>query len=116
LVRTALGSHNIRTIARTLALADEMDVPEGCLEFQVLHGMGDVLSQVLTERGLPVRVYVPWGQLIPGMSYLVRRLLENTSNESFLRQMGQSNVPAESLLRDPLTVRIDKHNQERTAA
>lgn len=103
LVRTALGSHNLRTISRALALAEMLGAAPGDFECQVLHGMGDTLRRGLVAMGVPVRVYVPWGPLIPGMSYLVRRLLENTSNESFLRQMSGHAGRPEELLRDPAT-------------
>ena len=51
---------------------------------QVLRGLGDDLQQALAGMGLRVRMYCPVGDLVAGMSYLVRRLLENTSNDSFL--------------------------------
>jgi RHH-type proline utilization regulon transcriptional repressor/proline dehydrogenase/delta 1-pyrroline-5-carboxylate dehydrogenase len=54
------------------------------LELQVLRGLGDDLAHALAEHGLRVRSYCPVGDLVAGMAYLVRRLLENTSNESFL--------------------------------
>ena len=53
-------------------------------ELQVLRGLGDELGQALAGRGLRVRAYCPVGDLVAGMAYLVRRLLENTSNDSFL--------------------------------
>ena len=68
-----------------LALADELGVPPAAYEFQMLYGMGDEFKDVLVGLGRRVRIYTPYGQLLPGMAYLVRRLLENTSNESFLR-------------------------------
>jgi RHH-type proline utilization regulon transcriptional repressor/proline dehydrogenase/delta 1-pyrroline-5-carboxylate dehydrogenase len=101
LVRTALGSHNARTVAKTLALAEALSTNPGDLEIQVLHGMGETLGRALVAMGHPVRVYVPWGQLIPGMAYMVRRLLENTSNESFLRQMGSARGEMSALLSNP---------------
>lgn len=107
LVRTALGSHNARTVARTLALAEALGTPVGDLEFQVLHGMGETLAQALLAMGQPVRVYVPWGPLIPGMAYLVRRLLENTSNTSFLRQFDTSRGAEAALLADPAAQRAE---------
>ena len=54
------------------------------IEFQVLRGLGDDLQAALAGMGLRVRTYCPVGDLVAGMSYLVRRLLENTSNDSFL--------------------------------
>ena len=58
-----------------------------------------------------MRVYTPYGQLLPGMAYLVRRLLENTANESFLRASFTEHVAEEQLLRNPLEARrmLDGH-------
>ena len=78
-MKVAIASHNLRSIAHALALAPDRD-----LEFQVLRGLGDDLQAALTHMGLRVRTYCPVGDLVAGMSYLVRRLLENTSNDSFL--------------------------------
>jgi RHH-type proline utilization regulon transcriptional repressor/proline dehydrogenase/delta 1-pyrroline-5-carboxylate dehydrogenase len=80
LVRPAIASHNVRSIAHALAWADD---PRD-IEFQVLRGLGDDLQQALARMELRVRTYCPVGDLVAGMSYLVRRLLENTSNDSFL--------------------------------
>ena len=55
----------------------------------------------LAETGQRVRVYTPYGELLPGMAYLVRRLLENTANDSFLRAGFSDGVPPEVLLRNP---------------
>ena len=55
---------------------------------QVLRGLGDDLQEALAKRGLRVRTYCPVGDLVAGMAYLVRRLLENTSNESFLHEQA----------------------------
>src|SRR5690606_4476167 len=79
----AIASHNIRSIAHALALSREMGLPPRTVEFQVLYGMARPLRQALVDMGERVRVYTPYGELIPGMAYLVRRLLENTSNQSF---------------------------------
>ena len=54
-------------------------------EIQMLHGMGEPIQRALVADGNRVRVYTPYGAMLPGMAYLVRRLLENTSNESFLK-------------------------------
>lgn len=82
-VRTAIGSHNLRSIAHAAAYADARGVREG-LEFQVLRGLGDDTQAALNATGRPVRCYCPVGDLVAGMAYLVRRLLENTANDSFL--------------------------------
>src|SRR5438094_7111963 len=97
----AVGSHNIRSIAHALAAREARGLPQGALEFQALYGMAQPLVRALTERGERVRIYMPFGELIPGMAYLVRRLLENTSNESFLRRGFAEHESPEALLADP---------------
>jgi RHH-type proline utilization regulon transcriptional repressor/proline dehydrogenase/delta 1-pyrroline-5-carboxylate dehydrogenase len=100
-IRPAFGSHNVRSIAAAMAIADELGVPPNAYEFQMLYGMGDEFKDVLVALPRRVRIYTPYGQLLPGMAYLVRRLLENTSNESFLRASGGGDVPEEILLMNP---------------
>ena len=63
--------------------------------------MGDSIQRALVDRGHRVRVYTPYGAILPGMAYLVRRLLENTSNESFLKASVAETAQIEDLLRDP---------------
>src|SRR5262249_32021820 len=63
------------------------------------------IKSALVSLRQRVRVYTPYGQLIPGMAYLVRRLLENTSDDSFLRASFTENVPEEQLLMNPLKKR-----------
>ncbi len=84
-LRPAFGSHNIRSLAYAIASAETMGLPSGSYELQTLFGMGDAIQRALVARGHRVRVYTPYGALLPGMAYLVRRLLENTANESFLK-------------------------------
>ena len=97
----ACGSHNIRSIAAVIETAREMRVPEDRLEFQVLYGMAEPIRKALLDEGLRVRLYSPLGELVPGMAYLVRRLLENTSNESFLRKSFSEHASMDELLRNP---------------
>lgn len=106
LLRPAIGSHNTRSIARAMALAELRGLPAGSVEFQMLYGMADPVKAALVAMGQRVRVYTPFGQLLPGMAYLVRRLLENTSNESFLRAGFLDNVPEERLLMNPTEIPI----------
>jgi len=82
----AIGSHNVRSQAHAIAIAQELNIPRRRIELQVLYGMADKLAKALIDQGFRLRVYCPYGELIPGMSYLIRRLLENTANSSFLRQ------------------------------
>ena len=100
-VKLALGSHNVRSIAHTLALLEKAGLPPSAVEVQKLYGMADQLRAALVEEGLRVREYVPVGQMIPGMAYFVRRLLENTSNQSWLRAGFSAEVPDEVLLAAP---------------
>jgi RHH-type proline utilization regulon transcriptional repressor/proline dehydrogenase/delta 1-pyrroline-5-carboxylate dehydrogenase len=96
----AIGSHNVRTQARAMAIAETLNIPKRRFEMQVLYGMGDKLAKGLADRGYRVRVYCPYGDLLPGMAYLIRRLLENTANSSFLRQ-NMEDRPIEELLAPP---------------
>jgi RHH-type proline utilization regulon transcriptional repressor/proline dehydrogenase/delta 1-pyrroline-5-carboxylate dehydrogenase len=101
LVRPAFGGHNVRSIAHAVAAAKLRKLTPKNFEFQVLYGMGGPLQSVLSRMGYRVRVYTPIGQLIPGMAYLVRRLLENTSNESFVRKAFLESESLESVLARP---------------
>ncbi|HWH44064.1 MAG TPA: proline dehydrogenase family protein [Thermoleophilaceae bacterium] len=94
-VQVAVASHNLRSVAHAIAHAGSGDV-----ELQVLRGLGDDLAAALAAGGHTVRMYCPVGDLVAGMAYLVRRLLENTSNESFLAAQAEG-VPVEELLRAP---------------
>lgn len=100
-VTAAFGSHNVRSIACAQAVADALGVDRTRFEFQLLYGMAEPIKRALVELGYRVREYCPFGELLPGMAYLVRRLLENTSNEGFLRAKFSENVPAKELLRAP---------------
>jgi RHH-type proline utilization regulon transcriptional repressor/proline dehydrogenase/delta 1-pyrroline-5-carboxylate dehydrogenase len=101
-LRPAIGSHNIRSLAYVLATAQVLSLPPGSFELQMLYGMADPIKEALVALGQRVRVYTPYGQLLPGMAYLVRRLLENTANESFLRASFIEHIPEEQLLMNPL--------------
>jgi len=100
-LRPAFGSHNIRSLSMVMATAELLEVPVASYEIQTLHGMGESIQQALVAQGKRVRVYTPYGAMLPGMAYLVRRLLENTSNESFLKASVAEHVEVEELLRDP---------------
>src|SRR5205807_6453620 len=104
IVTAAFGSHNVRSIAHAQALGDDLGIDRSRFEFQLLYGMAGPIKRALVDMGYRVREYCPVGELLPGMSYLVRRLLENTSNEGFLRAKFSENVPAEDLLRDPCEI------------
>ena len=100
-LRPALGSHNVRSIAVAMAVAESHGVPPEAYEIQMLHGMGEPIQRALVAEGRRVRLYTPYGAMLPGMAYLVRRLLENTSNESFLKASSAGALPVHQLLRNP---------------
>ncbi len=107
----AFGTHNIRSIANVMAVAEECKVPAQRFEFQMLYGMADPIKEALKTFGTRVRIYTPYGQLLPGMAYLVRRLLENTSNDSFLRQGFTEHVSEEQLLQNPENMGASHHRE-----
>jgi len=99
-VRPAIASHNLRSVSHAIAYNRATGGEERDLELQVLRGLGDPLQHAIAAQGLRVRTYCPVGDLVAGMAYLVRRLLENTSNESFLAEQA-SGTPLEELLAAP---------------
>src|SRR5436189_3175640 len=101
IVTAAFGSHNVRSIAHAQALAEQLGIDRSRFEFQLLYGMAGPIKRALVEMAYRVREYCPVGELLPGMSYLVRRLLENTSHEGFLRAKFSDKAGPEQLLRDP---------------
>jgi proline dehydrogenase len=99
-VRVAIASHNLRSVSHAIAYNRVRGGADAELELQVLRGLGDELGTALAAGGYRVRVYCPVGDLVAGMAYLVRRLLENTSNDSFLSAQA-SGVPIGQLLAAP---------------
>ncbi|MCM0081692.1 L-glutamate gamma-semialdehyde dehydrogenase [Geomonas sp. Red32] len=97
----ACASHNIRTISAVMEMAADLKVPEERYEFQVLYGMAEPVRKGILRVAGRIRLYCPYGDLVPGMGYLVRRLLENTANESFLRQSFAEDAEIGRLLEDP---------------
>ena len=100
-LRPAVGTHNLRSLAHSMAIAEHVGLPRAGLEVQMLYGMADAEKRAIVEKGHRMRIYMPYGELIPGMAYLVRRLLENTSNNSFLRVGFVEHAPIGQLLRVP---------------
>jgi RHH-type proline utilization regulon transcriptional repressor/proline dehydrogenase/delta 1-pyrroline-5-carboxylate dehydrogenase len=97
-VKVAIASHNLRSVSHAIAY-NEL-VGGGDIEFQILRGLGDDLARALASFDLRVRAYCPVGDLVAGMAYLVRRLLENTANDSFLHDQAAGR-PIEELLAAP---------------
>ncbi len=100
-IRLAIASHNIRSIAYAMSYADQLGLPKNIFEIQMLFGMADPFKKSIVTQGYRLREYCPVGEMLPGMSYLVRRLLENTSNDSFLRSKFSDNASDQTLLADP---------------
>ncbi len=104
-VYPAFASHNVRSIAHAIVYADHLGLKPGDYEFQMLYGMAEPVRRALLRSGYRIREYCPIGELVPGMAYLVRRLLENTSNEGFLRARFSDHASTAVLLQDPATAR-----------
>jgi RHH-type transcriptional regulator, proline utilization regulon repressor / proline dehydrogenase / delta 1-pyrroline-5-carboxylate dehydrogenase len=100
-IRAAIGSHNVRSIAHAIAHAQANNIDKSAVEFQMLYGMAEPMKLAVQQLGYRVRDYVPIGELVPGMAYLVRRLLENTSNESWLRASFADGKSIDELLAAP---------------
>src|SRR6516162_9206228 len=100
-VYPAFASHNVRAISFAATYARTLGLKPDDFEFQMLFGMATSIRRALVKLGHRVREYCPVGELVPGMAYLVRRLLENTSNEGFLRAKFSSNASFSALLEDP---------------
>jgi RHH-type proline utilization regulon transcriptional repressor/proline dehydrogenase/delta 1-pyrroline-5-carboxylate dehydrogenase len=100
-VEAAIATHNARSVALALAVAEERGLAPDEYELQMLYGMADPLKEAVAAMGRRLRVYVPFGEVIPGMAYLVRRLLENTASQSFLRLSFAEEIPAAELLAPP---------------
>jgi len=96
-IRVAIASHNLRSIAAAAAYADSRRVGNKELEFQILRGLGDDTQAAISATGRRVRCYCPVGDLVAGMAYLVRRLLENTANDSFLAAHAGGTTTAQLL-------------------
>jgi RHH-type proline utilization regulon transcriptional repressor/proline dehydrogenase/delta 1-pyrroline-5-carboxylate dehydrogenase len=106
-IDAAFGTHNVRSIAHVLAQAERLGVARRNFEFQMLYGMADPIKAAVLKMGCRLREYCPVGELLPGMAYLVRRLLENTSNEGFLANKFAKDVSRDDLLKNPSDVAAD---------
>ncbi len=105
------ATHNAHTVAAIL----EMAKPDQAFEFQRLHGMGELLYEempTVAGRIVPIRVYAPVGAHKDLLPYLVRRLLENGANSSFVNRFMDEKVPVEDLVVDPVA-QVEKANPRR---
>src|SRR5690606_10232937 len=95
------ATHNAYTVATIM----EMTKDYTGFEFQCLHGMGDALyDTIVNEDKIPCRIYAPVGEHADLLAYLVRRLLENGANSSFVNNIIDETIPVESLLTDPVEI------------
>jgi len=95
------ATHNAHSATAVLEMAK--DLPRDRFEFQRLHGMGESLhDQILKESGVPCRIYAPVGAHKDLLAYLVRRLLENGANSSFVNQIVDTSITPEQIARDPI--------------
>jgi RHH-type transcriptional regulator, proline utilization regulon repressor / proline dehydrogenase / delta 1-pyrroline-5-carboxylate dehydrogenase len=93
------ATHNAGTAAAIQRMASDLGAP---FEFQRLHGMGEGLYREIARTEVPIRVYAPVGRHRDLLAYLVRRLLENGANSSFVHQLADESVPLDGLLETPL--------------
>jgi RHH-type proline utilization regulon transcriptional repressor/proline dehydrogenase/delta 1-pyrroline-5-carboxylate dehydrogenase len=105
-VRAAFGSHNLRSLAYAVVTGRERGIPDSGYELQMLYGMAPAVHAAVRRLGFRLRVYAPVGELVPGMAYLVRRLLENTSNESFVRRRFKEGRELDALLAPPRVAQL----------
>lgn len=98
----AFGSHNIRSLCHACCYAMSKGLTNRAFELQMLYGMADPIADAYSQQGYLVRFYAPVGEMLPGMGYLVRRLLENTSNESFLKHTFFDAQDVQRLLEEPV--------------
>ncbi len=101
LVYPAFASHNLRSLVHAMVYAEERGVSTNHYEVQTLWGMADPIKEVLVKRGITLREYAAIGDMITGMAYLVRRLLENTANQGFIRSGYYEGQSVDSLLAKP---------------
>ena len=104
------ATHNAHTVASLSNHAKEHEVDISRFEFQRLHGMGDALYNTLMEQQRPnVRIYAPVGSHKDLLPYLVRRLLENGANSSFVHRLVDARTPIKELVEHPAIV-LKKHD------
>ena len=106
-VYPALGSHNLRSIAHAIAAARRYGLSADDYEVQMLYGMAEPLRHAVAAMGTGLRVYLPTGELLPSIAYLIRRLVENTANTSILQQIYVEGADLAELLAAPETADLN---------
>ena len=115
-LQAAFGTHNLRTLCVALARAEQVGLAPGQFELQMLYGMADAEREVLRAMGHRVRLYAPVGDLLTGMAYLVRRLLENTANSSFLRLSHHEHADIGELMAKPEAAPVAEATRDRSSS
>lgn len=111
------ATHNAHSVAAIYMLADPAQYTPGQYEFQCLHGMGEPLYEQVVgaaqagKLGRPCRIYAPVGSHETLLAYLVRRLLENGANTSFVNRIADARIAIDELVRDPIET-IDAYTQQ----
>ena len=95
------AGHNALTVAQIAEIAGPRGGGDPGFEYQKLHGMGDALHHAVVAEGWPCRIYAPVGGHRDLLAYLVRRLLENGANSSFVAKVGDDAVPIADLIEGP---------------
>ena len=101
LIYPAIATHNLRSLAHAIAAARARDLPSTRWEIQMLYGMSAPLAEAVAAQDIRLRMYIPVGDLIAGIAYLIRRLTENTANNSVLRQTYAEEQDVTQLLAPP---------------
>lgn len=98
------ATHNAHSVTAVLGMAEKLGIDKSQYEFQRLYGMGEELHELTRQKqGSSHRIYAPVGEHEDLLAYLVRRLLENGANSSFVHQLTDEAVPVENIAADPFT-------------
>ncbi len=111
-VYPAIASHNLRSVSHAIAAARERGMRRADWEVQMLYGMAEPLQHAVAHvahEDVALRVYVPTGEVVSAIAYLIRRLLENTAATSILRQTYAEDRDVEILLAPPLPAPDEAH-------
>ncbi len=113
LLYPAIASHNLRSLAHAIACAHATGLSPGQWEVQMLYGMAEPLRDAVVRFGTRMRVYVPTGELLSGIAYLIRRLMENTASTSILRLAYIEGLDPRELLAAPQALAQRREPPER---
>jgi len=115
-VYPAFATHNLRSLAHAMAVARSRKLDRTQWEIQMLWGMAEPLAQAVAQSGARLRLYLPSGELLTGIAYLIRRLLENTASTSILRQTYVEGMALDQLLAPPATTVVNANKREQESS